>query len=355
MLPTSNKKSAADYPIPMSRFLKSKYLWPILGLLLSGLTLTLALQKVSLWEVWREIRQADALWVSLAVLSVLVNILLKGIRWYRLTAEVGRRAGIPRVIAANVAGQLLNFIYPARAGDVSRVLIVGQGGREKAYALGSVVLEKLIDLAAYALLAVVLLILLPLPDWLARPVTLASAVAVAGLVFVGWWVSDAQRGERLGFWLASRKAGWLPVKAWAQFVEWVQIGLSALELVRERKRALEFTFWTALVWFTALLNNLLIWFALDMNTSNPGEALPAALLLLVGLMAGIAVPSVPGRIGIFEYICILALAVFQIDKTQALTYGITLHAVIFLPALVLGAAALLWLSWSIPREASAAE
>jgi uncharacterized protein (TIRG00374 family) len=339
----------------MSKILNSKYLWSILGLLISGLTLYLALQRVSLWEVTREIRQANTLWVLLAVISVLANTLLKGLRWYRLTAEVGRKAGYKRVISANVAGQLLNLIYPARAGDVSRVLIVGQDGREKAYTVGSVVLEKLIDLVAYVLLAVVLLILLPFPDWLGRSVTVASAVAVAGIVFVGWWVSDAQRGERLGRWLESRKVIWLPTKVWQQFIELVQMGLSALEHVRHRKRALELVFWTTLVWLTALLNNILILYALGMNDGLTGDVVPAALLLLIGLMAGIAVPSVPGRIGIFEYICVMALAVFGIGKTQALTYGITLHAVVLLPALVLGAAALLWLSWRIPRPSSSIE
>jgi uncharacterized membrane protein YbhN (UPF0104 family) len=76
-----------------------------------------------------------------------------------------------------------------------------------------------------------------------------------------------------------------------------------------------------------------------------GEVFQATLLVLIGLMAGIAVPSVPGRIGIFEYICVLALAVFGIKQTQALTYGILLHAVVFLPVLVLGVLALLRLSW----------
>jgi uncharacterized protein (TIRG00374 family) len=329
----------------MRNLLASKYIWVILGLLLSGLTLTLALREVSLWEVSREVRQASTWWVVLAVVSVLVNTLLKGIRWYRLTGEVGRKVGISRVTAANVAGQLLNLIYPARAGDVSRVLIVGQGGYEKAFVLGTVVLEKLADLAAYVLLAAILLVQLPFPRWLSTPVYLTAGVTIAGMAFVGWWVSNAARGERLGRWLASRKVGWLPEQTWLHLIELVQMSLTALGLVRQRKLVFELSIWTALIWLTALANNLLIWFSLGMSEGHPEQMMPAALLLLVGLTAGVAVPSVPGRIGVFEYICILALAVFGIGQAQALTYGIILHAVVLLPALLLGAAALLWLSW----------
>jgi uncharacterized protein (TIRG00374 family) len=329
----------------MRNLLTSKYIWAMLGLLLSGLTLTLALREVSLWEVSREVRQANTWWVVLAVVNVLVNTWLKGMRWYRLTGEVGRKVGMSRVIAANIAGQLLNLIYPARAGDVSRVLIVGQGGHEKAFVLGTVVLEKLADLAAYVLLAAVLLVLLPFPGWLSKPVYFTAGVTIAGVVIVGWWVSNAARGERLGGWLASRKVRWLPEQTWMHLIELVQTSLTALGLVRQRKLMFELSIWTALIWLTAWVNNILIWYSLGMNEWQPGQMMPAALLLLVGLMAGVAVPSVPGRIGVFEYICILALAVFGIGQAQALTYGIILHAVVLLPALLVGAAALLWLSW----------
>lgn len=336
----------------MRKLLGSKYTWATLGLVLSGLTLYLALREVSLWEVSREVRQASPVWVGLAVLNVLANTLFKGVRWYRLTGEVGRKVGVPRVIAANVAGQLLNLIYPARAGDVSRVLIVGQGGQEKAFILGTVVLEKIADLAAYVLLAAILLVLLPFPGWLSKPVIFMAIVTILGTAFVAWWVSNAARGERLGEWLAKRRVRWLPEPTWLHLIELVQMSLSAISLVRRRKLVLELSIWTALVWLTALASNVLIWIALGMHEGHPGQVIPAALLLLIGLMAGVTVPSVPGRIGVFEYICILALAVFGFGQAQALTYGIVLHAVVLLPALLLGATALLWLSWRPSEQTS---
>ena len=339
----------------MRKLLDYKYTWVLLGLVLSGLTLYLALREVSLWEVTRQLRQASTPWVVLAGVNVLANTLFKGVRWYRLTGEVGKKAGLSRVVAANVAGQLLNLIYPARAGDVSRVLIIGQNSPEKAFTLGTVVLEKLADLVAYVMLAAILLVQLPIPTWLSRPVAIMVGVTIAGMAFVIWWVSDTARGERLGSWLATRKARWLPEQSWRHLVELVQMSLTAIELVRRRKLVFELFIWTILVWLTAWVNNVLIWKALGMQDILPGQMLPATLLLLIGLMAGVAVPSVPGRIGVFEYICILALAVFGISQAKSLTYGIILHAVVLLPALVIGAAGLLWLSWKPSGQTSLTE
>jgi hypothetical protein len=49
-----------------------------------------------------------------------------------------------------------------------------------------------------------------------------------------------------------------------------------------------------------------------------------------------SLPSVPGRIGIFEYLCVLALGVFNIPESTAFSYGILLHVVALLPQTVIG-------------------
>ena len=60
------------------------------------------------------------------------------------------------------------------------------------------------------------------------------------------------------------------------------------------------------------------------------------MLVLVILQVGIAIPSVPGRLGIYEYLCILALSVLNVDQATALTYGILLHSLVMLPTILFG-------------------
>jgi len=52
--------------------------------------------------------------------------------------------------------------------------------------------------------------------------------------------------------------------------------------------------------------------------------------------AGALPPSVPGRIGIFEYAVILALSAFGIAKNDALSYALMLHVVAYLPKILIG-------------------
>ena len=328
----------------------AKYLRFGSGLLLSGVTLYLALRGVSIWEVSRTIRQADLGLIVLGLLSVLANTCLKGVRWYRLAGEPGKQAGSLRIFAVMLAGQLLNFIYPARAGDVGRVMLVGKDGNEKAYILGSLVLEKAADLVAYLLLAVIIFLQLPFPVWLNRAIYIAAGLVLALLAGVLWLARGAERGERFGKWLVAHRLPGIPQQVWEHFTQWVFMSLSAIGQVNQRRQAAELAVWTLLVWLTAWMTNVLVIYAVGNGLEQSGNVLQMAWLVLIGLMAGIAVPSIPGRIGVFEYICILTLATFGIEQTQALTYGILLHVVVFLPVLVLGVAALLWISWKPPAR-----
>ena len=88
---------------------------------------------------------------------------------------------------------------------------------------------------------------------------------------------------------------------------------------------------TAISWLVSALVNYFVFYAI-------GVELPfvAAIFLLLVVHVGIAVPSSPGRIGVFHYLCILALSVFEIDRGVAVGYGAVLYLIVFVPPSVLG-------------------
>ena len=69
-----------------------------------------------------------------------------------------------------------------------------------------------------------------------------------------------------------------------------------------------------------------------------GGGIGLLVLVLVGLQAGISLPAIPGTIGLFEYICILALSVFGVDQSLALSFGLLLHAIVLIPTTLAGIA-----------------
>lgn len=287
--------------------------------------LYLALREFSLAEVWQALLNARPGWVLAGLLSVAANTLAKAIRWQVMLAAGGNPMRLRRTLMILVSSQALNWFVPGRLGDISRVMVVGAQKPGRAYVLGTLALEKTLDLAAYALLFVAVLFLIPLPDWLAN--SGGTAVGLTALVVIGLvlLVIFSERILKLAAWLLKG----LPERWRTLALARLTAGFASLKTVRSGVGMLQLVGWTVFIWGTAALNNYLAARAL-------GLTLPAIapLVVLIILMAGNSVPSTPGGIGVFQFLTILGLRVFRIDEGLAFTYGILLQALVMLPAVL---------------------
>ncbi|NJN67851.1 MAG: flippase-like domain-containing protein [Chloroflexaceae bacterium] len=317
------------------------------GTFLGGVFLYLSLRHVDYREVGATLAQADGRYVGLALVSVAINTLAKAVRWKTLIGVAGAALPFSRLLGLHLVGQMLNKFLPARFGDLTRAYVVGGlmvPGRT--FALGTVVLEKLLDMLAYVLLFFLLIILLPLPAWVSDSVYVLSLVtflSLAGVVLLllqrDWFLR----------WL-DRAIGWLPVQISAPARDRVQSGLMSLEILRHRADRFKLVGWTVLIWGTALANNYLVLLALPMSLERP---LVASLLILVTLQVGISLPTAPGTIGVFQYICVVALGLLGVGPALAFSYGVLLHAVVMLPTTLVGVG-FLW-AWGMPGKQAARE
>jgi glycosyltransferase 2 family protein len=170
-------------------------------------------------------------------------------------------------------------------------------------------------------------LLIPLPEWVSS--SGYSFIGISLLVSLGVF-AVALRREKVAM-LAARLIERLPEHFQASANGRFHAVLASLDGLDKGPDVFRLAFWSVLIFGTAILNNHLTLLAL-------GIYLPvtASLLILVTVQVGITMPSVPGRIGIFEYICVLALAVFGVGQAQAFGYGVLLHAIVLVPSTLLG-------------------
>lgn len=306
----------------------------VLGVGLSVLFLYVAVRNVALRDVQIALSQANGLYIVLALGSVALNIFGKGLRWRILLGDSGKRIPFVRVLASLVVGQMLNLLLPARAGDLSRAYVIGRMGPGSLFVVGTIVLEKLLDMIMYAMLFVLLLVLIPLPDWLGNSATAVALVTCIAVVVVAAITFSRDSLTRL----LERFAVRLPASMRTRVVDRIRSVLSSLDVLRSRPDVLKLVGCSVLIWATALLNNHLVLLALQMSLP-----LTASLLVLVVLQAGISLPSLPGNLGIFEYLCVLALSIFGVKQAPALSFGVLLHGVTMLPLLIAGLLLFWWL------------
>ena len=68
----------------------------------------------------------------------------------------------------------------------------------------------------------------------------------------------------------------------------------------------------------------------------PDSPLYMGIFVMAIIALGIALPSVPAGIGLWEAAAVAALAVFGVDKETALAYAVAMHITIFVKMAVLG-------------------
>jgi glycosyltransferase 2 family protein len=306
--------------------MKKKSVRLALGLLVTVLALWLSLRNQDWTALMESFSRINLLWVAAAVLNTLLTVYILGWRWkVMLKSKIDIPMGY--MFQLNIMAQYLNIAIPARLGELAKSWLPAKRyGISGSYVLGTVLIEKMFDFFAGVMLWIIVPAVFAFQDKV-RAYTLAAGVCVVMiflLVFVIW------KRELVRRWLfgISRL---LPGKFRERVVGFLERGLEAFGMLKDRKTALVLAMYTVLILMMSSLTNLLLFRAYGFDLT-----IIEAIILLLMLQVGNAPPSIPGKVGIFEWMVIWGLSFFGIQRPDALAYGLMLHAVSHLPKIILG-------------------
>ena len=303
----------------------------VIGLGVAGLSCWLLARELDWQAMASALGSADYRWVIAGGLAIVATFFARARRWQALLWQSDVR--LRPALTALLVGQVVNQALPMRSGDVMRAVWIGpERGTGTVEALGSVAVEKVWDLVALLTCGLILLAWMPLPGWFARSTwgTALTLVVGGGLL---WVVLHWQRPlfRWAGRFLARLPAGWDRA-----LLPRLRRLANGLEAIRQHRVSMQALLWTGLNWGLGALANLAVLAAFGIPSAV------AALFLLVALMVGGTVPT-PGRLGIFEGICVLSLeSFFDVPFDQALAVGLVLHVVVMGPPLVAAALLAFW-------------
>ncbi len=312
-------------------FWKTNWFRVMLGTLISIIFLGLALKDVPLDEVVQAFARVDYLWILVGVLGMLLQSWLRAIRWSTLYHPMQKGLRVRRMFGIVLIGQMLNIVVPWRVGELTRIYLMGEvEKRSKAQTLATLGVEKIFDTLMLFLLLIIIPLFMTLPAWLERPregIVLLTAilfVSAFALMLSRGWVAKLLERVRVPF---SQKS----------FGELAHLALGSLDVLKRWDVHLLLQTLSVAMWLIGIIVNYLVLLAM-------GLQLPwiSAFLLMAVLMVGGIVPSSPGKVGVFQYLCILTLGLFGVDKSNGLTYGILLYLVAYGTPIVGGILALWW-------------
>jgi uncharacterized protein (TIRG00374 family) len=313
------------------------------GVLIAGALLWWVLHDVNWPDLEAEIRAANPALILLAIAVATATFPLRVIRWrLLLRAEDDSALPFAPLWHAVAIGFMANNILPFRIGELMRTWAASRLTRARFSAsLSSVAVERVFDALTVISMLAVGLLLAGLPqgvELFGTPVTrLATAsgvLVVVALLAAIAVVSFPAAAERLIRRLPSEPLA----DRLVSLVEGIRHGLGVL---RSPSRVSAVVAWSVVIW---LVNALSFWIMMWAFRLPVGFA---GVLLLQGvLVLGVAAPTTPGYVGVFEAVIKAVLLLFAVSADRAVAYAVTYHITTFLPIVLLGAWSLLRTSLS---------
>lgn len=302
----------------------------------------LFLRGADLTRVWSEMRTADP---GLLVLSITLTLLLYVVRtqrWQYMLAPLGpTRFSV--ALRATVIGFAASAVLPARAGEVLRPLLLARKeGLAATAVFATVVVERILDLAAVLLLLAAYLLFFDAGTSARAPalyeaVRLGALVTTTGavvvLVLMAVLAADPTRLHRLM--LSATRV--LPTRFAHALARFAQTFAEGLAVVRRPSRLLASLGLSLVLWIIIATQVWMVSYAFRLPIPYPGAYLLAALLVV-----GVALPTPGGVGGFHEAFRIGATSFFGAENDAAVGAAIVLHAASFVPVMLMG----LWFSFA---------
>jgi hypothetical protein len=314
--------------------------WQIwFGILISAIFLYFVLRKIDFPQLWQVLKAANYWWLIPGVAVYFVALWVRSWRWHYLLRPlkpIPTRTMFPIV----TMGYAFNNIFPARAGEVLRAIVLKHEQDVPVSAsLATIIIERVFD--GIVMLAFVFVNLSELTRLTSVSITFGRIIF--GIREVAIWGSIAFFGVLAIFLVAAmfpastdRLVTWLvehfvPIRIREKTLAISRRFLEGLESLRSPFDVLMVFLTSVLIW---LLETVKYWFVMHAFQFSVSFF---ALMLMNGVVnLATTIPSAPGYLGTFDLPGIAVLQAYNIPREVAASYTFVLHFALWFPVTALG-------------------
>lgn len=289
-------------------------------------------------EVVRQLRSLDPFWVVVALLTNFTALLCRAARWRIILRPAAPPPYYPTFFATAV-GFLTSAVLPIRAGDVVRPALLSRRTDIRfSSALGTVVIEKLLDTTTVLLLFIGFVVLVGrtffddprIGSKAAIVMTLGIGAAVLLTVLISVVVLLLVLRERARG-LIERFTVRFPALFRSGAMSFYESFLRAFTLARDRRAFATVLVLTGMIWLC--LTGQFYFVTLAMRMPLPFSA---SFLVTGFSILGLMIPT-PGGVGGFHKACQIALTNFYLFTVSAsVATAVIFHIVGTMPVLITG-------------------
>lgn len=291
----------------------------LLGVSVSALAIYFIFSQVDAAELGAAFLRVEWLWFLLCAVLLVLGLVTRAARWRVLLS-----GGLPlwRAFSILNVSYLVNGILPLRMGEVARAYLATRAETPVPVfkSVGTIIVERLLDLLAVVGLIAIAVALGPLPDELRAAGLFFGPLALAGFLMLVFLASRRALAQRMLDAVTQR----IPFLRRLNLSAWFGHFLDGLTPITQPKALLGALGWTAISWGLSVLAGYVLMFAVW----ERGDWATTCLFIAAAALA-IAVPAVPGNVGTYELSVLLALGATGYGEPAgtASAFAILVHGV----------------------------
>ena len=296
-----------------------KDFWRILpGIIISLIFLTIVMIVIDWEEVLHALREANYIFILMAVPIYVISYMFRTMAWRILLQN---EVSFKRTFLTLNIGYLLNNVLPFRMGEIGRAVILGRSGLGFWRVLSTILIER-----AFDMVIAVGILLMSLPFVVGAQQSTQTAYYIGFIVIVGmftlYFLARYQEWALRQYETISNR--WPLVARIGK--DKIQSFFTGLDALVDFSKFLRVFIWMVTSWFLAILFQHLL-----LRAFVPEAEILWVVFGIGATAMGIAVPSSPSYIGVYEAAWIGALSLFGVSASVSLAYalfGHTLHVVL---------------------------
>jgi len=293
------------------------------GLIISAVIIYFLIHLIDINALLIALRKTNFLHVGIAFFLMVLANLMRACAWREL---LGKKIRLKDSFYIINEGYLLNQIIP-RSGEIGRALLVNSIVEMNFFeVLSTIIIERACDLGIAAIMFLSTIGRAIGMDWIKPLAITILSLVIVGFILLFWAV---KRKEKFNIWLDHKDQN---SKFFRKYITpTLKAILQGADIIQQPTRILLALFFIILCWS--------LWIAVSsllmLNFIGP-KPLWMVIFVQSILSFGIALPSAPAGLGVYEGTLVAALSVFSIDNELSLSFAIIMHAIQLVTIGVLG-------------------
>jgi glycosyltransferase 2 family protein len=310
----------------------------IFGIVISVILVWLSVRGIHFQDVLNDLEEIKLSYVILFIILMIFMQYLRSYRWGVILQPLEKIDQFS-LFSITCVGFLAIAAIPARIGELARPYLISKRSSIKmSSALGTVIVERILDMFTVLAMALIVLFFIDLPSWMIESSIVFSLAAMVAFGFIIFLIIRREAALKFINTILHK----LPGKFANKIDELIHHFIDGLEIITNIKLFLYLLILSIIIWLLDVLAIyvLLLAFGFDLP-------MIASFVLMIIIIVGIAIPTAPGFIGNWHYACVLGLGLFGLAKADALSFAVIHHFLSMAIVLVFGIAFLPFNKFSI--------